>query len=342
MSRPQQLIPPTSVSDRDGDFESSTVDIYTGKFTKVTRNAVREAQPAWSPNGQKIAFETHSSLLTTDVKILVARADGRGTAMFVTSPVPGDTFAPSWRPAGGDEIAFYKNGDVKVRDLSVADVDPGAVRSITTDGQSYDDILPNWSPDGSRLVFQSNRRTADGTTDYEIYTARASDGNDRRRLTDNSFDEGDAAYSPSDARIVYNDFIFGTGDLLTINSTDGSHESAIVVGGTQDLSPDWGNAVPPPSGCTKAGTFFADIMTGTNAADTICSLAGNDRVDGLGGNDALKGAVGRDTLIGGSGRDKLLGSDGSDGVNGNDSLNGGPGTDRCVKDTREASVRNCP
>jgi Ca2+-binding RTX toxin-like protein len=70
-------------------------------------------------------------------------------------------------------------------------------------------------------------------------------------------------------------------------------------------------------------------LTGSSLGDTL---------SGSGGVNVLTGGKGADELLGLGGNDRL---DSRDGINRNDSLNGGAGTNRCVTDTREASIRNC-
>jgi TolB protein len=59
------------------------------------------------------------------------------------------------------------------------DADGGNV-PLLTDHYSAQDWWPAWSPDGTRIIFQSNR---DGTGYGEIYVMNA-DGSNATRLTD--------------------------------------------------------------------------------------------------------------------------------------------------------------
>ena len=58
---------------------------------------------------------------------------------------------------------------------------------------------PNWSPDGRRIVFDSDRAEAGN---LEIYSMRA-DGTDVRRLTDSPALDALPAYSPDGKQIVF-------------------------------------------------------------------------------------------------------------------------------------------
>jgi Tol biopolymer transport system component len=48
---------------------------------------------------------------------------------------------------------------------------------------SLHDIYPAWSTDGKKVAFTSNRAAADGTTGYDIWRVRASDGANPTNLT---------------------------------------------------------------------------------------------------------------------------------------------------------------
>ena len=69
---------------------------------------------------------------------------------------------------------------------------------LTTD--PADDLVPRWSPDGTKFAFYSNR---DGN--YEIYVMDA-DGSNQTRLTNTPADEIDPAWSPDGGQIVFTSY----------------------------------------------------------------------------------------------------------------------------------------
>jgi dipeptidyl aminopeptidase/acylaminoacyl peptidase len=153
------------------------VDVETATPRQLT-NGWADTAPAWSPDGQRVAF-----LRAEDgpAQLWIMRMDG-GDPERVTD-LPLGAGAPVWRP-GGKHIAFtaavstnpspdadtgrggsividrlgYKADGVGIRvgstlQVHVLDVGSGKVRQLT-DGE-WDAGSPAWSPDGARLAYTS-------------------------------------------------------------------------------------------------------------------------------------------------------------------------------------------
>ncbi len=117
----------------DGEL---TAEIYVmgtdgNRQRRLTRNAVEDGDPSWSPDGGRIA---------------PVRRD-RGLPEY----------GPAW-PPDGRRLAFVRltvAGDVVRTAIVVRDVANGA-ESTLADGPGFH-ADPAWSPDGSRLAFASTR-----------------------------------------------------------------------------------------------------------------------------------------------------------------------------------------
>ncbi|MCB1518728.1 MAG: pre-peptidase C-terminal domain-containing protein [Hyphomicrobiaceae bacterium] len=72
------------------------------------------------------------------------------------------------------------------------------------------------------------------------------------------------------------------------------------------------------------GSFWRDVLKGSNADERLFGSSGNDLLIGRGGSDDLRGGDDKDTLQGDGGRDKI------DGGYGNDQLTGGKGGDTFI------------
>jgi dipeptidyl aminopeptidase/acylaminoacyl peptidase len=118
-------------------------------------------------------------------------------------------------------------------DIFVIDDNGNNRRRLTTDAAT--DYYPAWSPDGSKILFSSNR-----TGDYEIFVMNA-DGTSQTNLTKNAvaFDV-DPAWSPDGSQIL---FVRGIGsdstfDIYAMNA-DGSNQRLLIGSPGFDGLPEW-------------------------------------------------------------------------------------------------------
>jgi TolB protein len=118
----------------------------------LTRTAWNFEAPAWSPDGQKLAFERRVSPLANgqcacDIDLFVMNADGSGQQNVTRNPVYDRR--PVWSP-DGQQIAFGR-----YRDVWVMNADGSDQRRLTPNPQGDD--WPVWSPDGQQIAFGSFR-----------------------------------------------------------------------------------------------------------------------------------------------------------------------------------------
>ncbi len=94
------------------------------------------------------------------------------------------------------------------------------------------DAYPMLSPDGSRIVFQSNR-----TGNFELYTAKP-DGSDLVQLTKTPYDEGTPIWSPNGTLLTYGAEIDGNADVFVMNA-DGTGVRRLTDHPGDDSHPHW-------------------------------------------------------------------------------------------------------
>jgi Tol biopolymer transport system component len=133
------------VMDADGsDVEQLTAD----------QVGVHSGQPAWSPDGTRIAFVRGASVPTALVvrpgSVFVMYADGSDVQRLTRGWLDA---RPAWSP-DGREIAFSRSKRFasSSRAIWVMDADGGRLRELTHAAKSLDGA-PAWSPDGARIAF---------------------------------------------------------------------------------------------------------------------------------------------------------------------------------------------
>ena len=163
------------------DLEVFVMGADGGNVVRLTRSAESDADPSWSPDGGKIAFESQRDL---DYEIYVMDADGQNVVRLTQST--GWDSDPSWSP-DGKRIAFRSVRD-RDYEICIMDADGGNVVRLTQspgwDGE------PSWSPNGKKIAFASSR---DGNS--EIYVMD-SDGGNQTNLTQNPSSDSKPAWSP--------------------------------------------------------------------------------------------------------------------------------------------------
>jgi Tol biopolymer transport system component len=178
---------------------------------QITSDSEWDWLPAWSPNGQWIAFTSRSTPEASqpgavaqpqpggvpatatesgDWSIFLVRPDGSERLRLTDG---GQSMAPVWSP-DGSKLAYHGTRDGNL-DVFVANADGTQERRITQD--PGDDWSPAWSPDGTRLVFTSNRAGNDDVWEVSVTGGAAT------QLTHDRAADQVPVWSPDGSRIAF-------------------------------------------------------------------------------------------------------------------------------------------
>jgi Tol biopolymer transport system component len=183
-------------STRDGDPEIYVMTSTGTSPRRLTTSPGRDAHPSWSPDGTKIVFQSPRQDGHTRIFVM----DGDGSNQRALTRNEGFCGVPTWSP-DGRLIAFQCTRDLERTStdspwkLFVMTADGGPPRQLTH-GPANDQV-PNWSSDGRRLIFYSDRSGVD-----QLYTMDAA-GGPASALTKTVAANRGASWSPDGSSIVF-------------------------------------------------------------------------------------------------------------------------------------------
>ena len=209
----------------------------------VSAEGFSSNSPRWSPDGKTLAIlsarsvgaesPSSSSTLAETRKpqiYLLSMSGGEGVALtklknavqsyqwspdgsrivLVTATGPSDAIAPADRNSDVRHYSHiqYKFNDTgwfddKRRHLWVVDIASGEAKQIT-DGQDWNDTDPQWSPDGTRIAFVSDRtgKAYDDSHNTDVWVI-PSGGGALTKISDHAFEDENPRWSPDGQQILF-------------------------------------------------------------------------------------------------------------------------------------------
>jgi TolB protein len=184
-------------SRRDGTANLWTVKSNRKQLRRLTKGDRLDTDPAWAPNGGRIAFARTTRPAGADgsrFDLFTIRPDGSGLRKL-THGVAGAR-SPDWSPGAGSLVFQRSTGG-----------DPPQIWRMRSDGTHLKRLTatangaysPAWSPDGKLVAFAGPKGLA-----YEIFVVSASGGSVRQVTNDRGGTfNNDPAWRPDSDRIVF-------------------------------------------------------------------------------------------------------------------------------------------
>ena len=204
----------------DGSRIAYTLTDYTGDDiwvmnsdgsgqTRLTTDPGTEWGADWSPDGTKIAFvrDTPGNTITNQNDIWMMDADGSNEINLTHRDE--EESQPAFSP-DGTRIAFSAARD---GDMQIVTMDPNGENEqlLTTEPNQYD-WAPDWSPDGSMLVWMTQYNCC---SPWEIHTMNA-DGSGQANFTNHPRDDDYPTWSPDGTKISFTSNRDGDTDVYSM------------------------------------------------------------------------------------------------------------------------------
>jgi RHS repeat-associated protein len=189
------------------------------------------------------------------------------------------SFIPPVAPqSSSNRIAFVSTRD-GTSQLYSMNTDGSELSRLTNDAAN--DETPVWSPNNSRIVFQSDRDNVfSGSSDIYVMNW---DGSGQVRLTSDAHDDSMPVWSPDGTKVAFQSARNGVNYQIYVMNADGSGQVNISNSTSNDAEPSWspdGFKIAFASDRDQPGFSSIYLMNANGSSQTRLTVSGSGRRDG--------------------------------------------------------------
>jgi Tol biopolymer transport system component len=285
------------------------------RLTQSAERGVADRGPTWSPDANRLAFETYDRDKASETALYTVNADGR--CEMRVAAIGG--WRPVWQPLKGVVVSPRQCSDLAV------------VASELTKQRALGRIRVKLLNDGTTPLSGVHLRGQSAAATIVTAAGR----NAVCSLTRRGVDCQVASIAPGaavdvdlliEARVLTRIGRYHLGPDVLFRAATRTRETSLA-----------NNRVVSKvtvSACTTR-TSGSGVFRGTESNNTICGQSGSDRIFGLAGDDRIDGGRGNDVLNGGPGKDVIVTGQGRDVVS------CGAGRDQAIVDGADRVARDC-
>lgn len=210
------------------NYEIHTMDLDGSNIKRITYNDSNDYNPAFSPDGNKIAYISFIRYGQSNDEIFEMDVDGNNQKRLTDNAYAdgGPAFSPD-----GKSIAFEANKKGN-GEIYIMDADGKNAKQLTYSQE--DKCCAAFSPNGRYIAYSSYFASAEGIRS-DIYIMDI-DGKNQERLVRNGFINSNPAFSPDGRFIVFDTNRDGNSEIY-IMQADGENQTRLTNNDFIDNSP---------------------------------------------------------------------------------------------------------
>jgi len=216
------------------------INVDGSNLTPLPTASGADFEPAWSPDGKRIAF---TSIRDGYMQIYSINLADQSVTRLTNTPSQVDTRQPAWSPHSNQILYAEKRyGAYQIWAMTDNGQSP---QQVVRSGPSFWDYRPAWSPDGKTILF--NERNSSGPVQPWVmvipYDKRGTDAAYRLKL--DPLPQENVQYSPDGAWVAFEGISDGTNNDIFYVSVSGTNRTRVTDDPGVDFDPTWRPAIAP-------------------------------------------------------------------------------------------------